>query len=425
MKNLFVNIEKWSNVKKVLFVPVLLVLLCLVGYIMLVMVYFIPTDAMKSKMQASSNIFLKEGSYTHLTGNQVEQLDNYTDSLMLLTASNPRNENIWKSAVHTSHYVADGYDPCQTLLYLYTENDIDKDVRNETYSRYWHGYLVILKPLLYFCSYPSIRYIMMFVQIALFTLLVVKLADKNKTLIIPVLLTWIFLNPAVTMMSLQYNSVFIVTFVSMIIIAYKSEKWQDKPLYIWGILFLVTGALTSYLDLLTYPLITLGIPATLWFSFNYSASIKENLKKIIFISGFWTTGYSVMWGSKWLLGSIITGENILREASDAIQFRTSSNLYEQSFNFSDVILNQFKSSYSIIWIVLIIAVLFAIITGTKKQMLNIFVPCIFIAVYPLVWYAVLKNHSFIHSFFTYRELAITLYAGITFIVIYRAKERNS
>ena len=361
MKKLFSDIEGWSNIKKVLFVPVLMAVLCLAGYFMLVLVYCIPTDAMRPKMQASSNIFLKEGSYAYINSYSVAQLDNYTDSLMLLTASNPVNESIWKSAVHTSHYVVNGYDPCQTLLYLYTENDINTDVSNETYSRYWHGYLVFLKPLLYFCSYPAIRFI----------------------------------------------------------ISYKSSKWWDKPLYIWGILFLITGAVTGYLDLLTYPLVTLGLPAVLWFSLNNSDNIKENLKKIVFISAFWTIGYSVMWSSKWVLGSIITGENILKEAAGSIQFRTSSNLYEQSFNFADVISNQFKSSYDIIWVVLIIAVLFAIITGTKKQMINVLVPCFIIAVYPLVWYAVLKNHSFIHSFFTYRELAITLYAGVTFVVVYR------
>lgn len=222
-------------------------------------------------------------------------------------------------------------------------------------------------------------------------------------------------------MSLQYNSVFIVMFTAMLIVAYKNEKWKNKSLYVWGILFLITGAFTSYLDLLTYPLVTLGVPLLLWFSLNYSGSLKENLKKIVYISVFWTTGYGTMWASKWILGSIITGENILKQAKDSIQFRTSSSVYEKSFNFVDVISNQFKSSYNIIWIALILVLLSVIVKGTKKQMFNILIPCIVIAVYPFVWYAVLKNHSFIHSFFTYKELAITLYAGMTFVVVYRAE----
>lgn len=81
------------------------------------------------------------------------------------------------------------------------------------------------------------------------------------------------------MMSLQFNSVFMVTFTAMLIIAYRNEKWKDKPLYIWGVFFLIIGAFTSYLDLLTYPLVTLGLPILLWFSLNYSGNLKENLKK--------------------------------------------------------------------------------------------------------------------------------------------------
>lgn len=421
-KSFFNEIEKWSNIKKILFIPVLMAVLCLVGYLMLVLVYCIPEDTMKANMQESANIFEKEGSYPYIaiSNYDVSQLDNFTDSLMLLTASNLKNESVWKAAVHTSNCLVDEYNPCQTLIYLYKENVTDANLITRPYSRYWHGYLIFLKPLLCLFNYQTLRYIMMLVQTGLFTLLVIKLAEKNKALIIPVFFTWIFLNPVTIMMSLQFNSVFMVTFTAMLIIAYRNEKWKDKPLYIWGVFFLIIGAFTSYLDLLTYPLVTLGLPILLWFSLNYSGNLKENLKKIVCISAFWTTGYGVMWASKWILGSIITRENILKDAKDSIQFRTSSNFNEQSFNFVDVISNQFKSSNNIIWICLILVFLFVLVKRIKKQMFNILVPCLFIAVYPFVWYAVLKNHSFIHSFFTYRELAITLYAVLAFIAVYRA-----
>ena len=62
-KSFFHEIEKWSNIKKILFIPVLMAVLCLVGYLMLVLVYCIPEDTMKANMQESANIFEKEGSY--------------------------------------------------------------------------------------------------------------------------------------------------------------------------------------------------------------------------------------------------------------------------------------------------------------------------------------------------------------------------
>lgn len=185
-RKVFLNgIEKWSNLKKILFIPVLMLALCLAGYLLIVLVYCIPEDKMKSRMQESANIFQKEGSYTYITNYNVVQLDNFTDALMLLTASNPRNESVWKAAVYASRYKAGEYDPCQTLLYLYTENDINTNVISVSYPKYWHGYLVFLKPLLCLFNYPTIRYVMVFVQTALFTLLIIKLAEKNKALIIP------------------------------------------------------------------------------------------------------------------------------------------------------------------------------------------------------------------------------------------------
>ena len=33
-----------------------------------------------------------------------------------------------------------------------------------------------------------------------------------------------------------------------------------------------------------------------------------------------------------------------------------------------------------------------------------------VACYPFLWYAVLTNHSYMHDWFTYRELAITVFA---------------
>jgi len=416
--NYFDSIEKLSVVKKIIFVPILLIALCLLGYLLLVLVYCIPENLMDSKMQTSSCVFQQEGAYPRLTNHENSQLDNFTDSLMLLTASHSKSENVWKSAVYVSHYVADNKNPCETMLYIYQENG--SVVQDSSYPRYWHGYLVFLKPLLVFCSYPTIRYIMMFLQLGLFMFLVIKLAERNKILIFPVFLSWIFLNPMVTMLSLQYNSMLIVSFLAMLFLLYQEERWKNS-LYIYGLFFLVVGAVTSYLDLLTYPLITLGFPLVLWLSLNYSDNMRENLKRILYYSVFWAIGYCIMWGSKWILGSIVTGENIIKNAADAICFRTSSSVYEQSFSFLDVLVRQFEGAYQITWPVLtIILVVLLFFKGIKlkKGMFYVLIPCLLISFYPMVWYVVLKNHSYIHYWFTYRELGISLYAFITFAMIY-------
>ena len=85
------------NIKgKIALVAILLILSCLVGYMLLVMAYSIPTDYMKGNMSESAGIIKTEGRYFRTMNRENSQLDNYTDSLMLLTASHPTTENAWK-----------------------------------------------------------------------------------------------------------------------------------------------------------------------------------------------------------------------------------------------------------------------------------------------------------------------------------------
>ena len=52
----------------------------------------------------------------------------------------------------------------------------------------------------------------------------------------------------------------------------------------------------------------------------------------------------------------------------------------------------------------------------KKEKIKFFLPYMIVGAYPFVWYFILKNHSYIHSFFTYREFTIALYACLVSIV---------
>ena len=91
------------NIKgKIALVAILLILSCLVGYMLLVMAYGIPTDYMKGNMSESARIIKTEGRYFRTMNRENSQLDNYTDSLMLLTASHPTTENAWTGAINVS-----------------------------------------------------------------------------------------------------------------------------------------------------------------------------------------------------------------------------------------------------------------------------------------------------------------------------------
>ena len=66
---------------------------------------------------------------------------------------------------------------------------------------------------------------------------------------IPLLLMEAVLNPIVLPLSLQYSWVYYVGILSAMVFLIK-EKWHAESIFL---LFLITGMVTSYVDLLTYP----------------------------------------------------------------------------------------------------------------------------------------------------------------------------
>ena len=123
------------NIKgKIALVAILLILSCLVGYMLLVMAYGIPTDYMKGNMSESARIIKTEGRYFRTMNRENSQLDNYTDSLMLLTASHPTTENAWKGAINVSRYYKSDKKPDEVLVDKYLGKG--KGYSEVQYSRY-------------------------------------------------------------------------------------------------------------------------------------------------------------------------------------------------------------------------------------------------------------------------------------------------
>ena len=141
-----------------------------------------------------------------------KQLDNFTDSLMLLTASHPNGENPWKDAIRVPQFRSNDMEPTQLLIDMFSGQETEK--QEVSYGRYWHGYLIFLKPLLAVFSYSQIRDILSMVQIGLFMVIVLLLAKKEKYYhSIGMFLFWMVMNPIAGMLSLQYSSLLILTFI--------------------------------------------------------------------------------------------------------------------------------------------------------------------------------------------------------------------
>lgn len=90
--------------------------------------------------------------------------------------------------------------------------------------------------------------------------------------------------------------------------------------------FMATGVLTSYIDLLMTPVITLGLPLTIYILLK-----RENAKgfhksagNLFVLMGSWLFGYAANWVSKWLLAAAILRDDTLEIMAASIAIRTSN-----------------------------------------------------------------------------------------------------
>lgn len=386
----------------------------LCGSILLIVAYALPLKSIDEHVEESVAVLVQEGDYPAETPGMAETLrDNYTDALMLNMASyNNRDYSLIRKAF--GNYKKRSSDK-SAVNWLQRRNE--KNCKSISYARYWHGYLVPLKILLEIFNYQQIRSLLIFCELLLIVWNCLLLQKRQKKqYIFPFLITLMFFPLNVVGKSLQFSTVFIPTLLETGIMM-KCRKEH------YGMLLFLAGIVTAYLDLLTYPLVSLGFLLCFSIILGENVSALEKIKRMIVHSILWGIGYCGMWASKWFISSLLLQENVLRNAVDTAAFRVSTSNGDNTWTYMDVL----KLNVSILpKIILVPVLLFAVylIIQCFYQKLNrgniirnIICNSVFllIACMPFVWYIIMSNHSYIHAYFTHRELAISCMAVLFYL----------
>ena len=287
-------------------------------------------------------------------------------------------------------------------------------VEFDSYTRYWHGYLPIIKPLFLLFNYNTIKVMQLFFQLILLIVLI-KLMKKNKLeqYIVPFIISIALIHPEVIGQTFQYSSMYNLMLISTIILLKYKDNLIKKDLLIYY--FLIVGMITSFVDFLTYPAITFGVPI-LFYILLQKKNIKSIFIDIIKYGLLWVVGYFGMWFSKWVIASLVLHQDIIGQSLGVASWRTST----EDFTRLDAIIKNIaiysKKAYVVIFLSIAIYYCVRIVKNrnniTKEKLLKI-LPLLSIALIPFAWYFVISNHSYIHYWMTYRELLI-LFLGITF-----------
>lgn len=402
---------------KVIKILITLAVSILIGFVLMIGVYSIPTDRLYINAENSVQLFedgtnRKIANWTGFSG--YSKMDNFTDAWMINLSMCREGNGVIDNAMSNYYYEYKDYSMgSDTLVELLNGNE---NYFISSYSRYWHGYMVYLIPLLSIMDVGQIRTLIMAFEFVLVALVLYKLGKINVVYLIAYSVTLIFINPMSVALNFQYADIYIISLVSMLVILYFGRKIYEKGnIYL---LFLVIGVCTSFFDFLTYPLVSWGLALLTLLIVIGDKSIKEKLFIIFECSITWIAGYFGMWAGKWIVSSIFTGENVITNALSAVSLRTGGGGYSFTEALSSVIDAFNTPSYVLILFLGILSVILYVLKNGHISLprLKSNLPVLLIVLSSFVWFFVLRNHTVVHPHFEYRTLSVSILATMLYII---------
>ncbi len=370
---------------------------------------FLPVTVISQNIIKSENSFSEKVSYPkEITNYRSAQLDDWTDAIILAIAGYDGNESVIDKSF--ANYREVKGDPCESLhAYIRGSTNLQKS----DYARYWLGSIFFVKLLLLFLDYPGIQMFNQIMQIVLLVFLAVLMERKRLTrYIIPLVISLLWLMPGTVYLSIQFSVVYYITLISMILVLmlYGTEKCH-------GILeasFICLGGVTNWLDFLTYPLTAFGMPLLMLMILMDEEKRGLGSVKVLKFALCWTVGYSGMWILKWCLATVVLHQNIFENALNHARYRTAQTINDVYHSRVEVLIVNLR-------VMLKKPYFFGILVSSLycvKQALPVkrikpdqILPYLLVLLMPFAWYMVMFNHSWIHYWFTYRTLCISVFAS--------------
>ena len=411
----------------------------------------IPSSMMRATTEKSAEILKGQGLRYYFSFYAYN--DNETDALMVNNAYSIDSEK----PVDSYMWVRKNYDPMITKV-LENENldeliayDKTDSINTEKYNTpeelgafvdgkithsisdqsYWHGYLVFLRLLLLVFNVTELRVLRLLILGAVL-LYLLKLLKKNFGIkavfgMLAIFALYEFYSiPA----SLASFPVTLITMLFLIVLLKKVGKNGNaihfEKMYKY---FFIVGSLVNFVDFLSIPLISLGLPLLIILmkynevqrQTNARINAKKCVKFVLAASAIWLAGYALTWVAKWVIFMIYTN-----------QFDLSHIISQIGIKISHTIENgETGENIKLIFIIPIVIAAFSYVFSalrykkikTLREITNDNLAIFIVALFPVIWTIILSNHTEFHWFFTYRISLITAFAS-TMISIYMFEPRK-
>ena len=396
-------------------------------FVLLLAAYALPGDRVRDHVYESAQTIAGEGLYPEYFGFKLFQMDNYTDTIMLTEAAAADEAPPLRAMMTNTAYNVDNFETLADDLQWYIEKDWAAGAQRTdapelepfSYARYWHGYLIWLRPLLLVTTITGVRVVQYVVLAALFAAVVWLLRRRCGLraafwFVVSQLLVTVFWVPH----QVQYFTTFCIAYAGCAWVLARPRRAGQL-----SIALVVLGTCTAFCDLLVTPIITLGLPVAVWLCClpQRAASGARQCLPVIGGSLCWGAGYAMCWGLKWVLATLITGQDIIGDAIHQAGVRTTADTWHgmelswgNIFRFVGDTLSQRGLLWPVVLVVILCIAAFLLCLRNKEALLRA-LPIGLTALMAPVWLALLRTHSIQHGWFTWRSLTVSIFAGLAFL----------
>ena len=232
-----------------------------IGMFLLWLVYLLPVEPMAKHMLGSYETIRAQDTWDdeYLADLEwAEILDTGTNIIMYHEVIYPNTGNAFSDAL-----LAPGGDVWSNMIGDWTSGLMDYAENREytkestvTYARYWHGYLILLKPLFMLMDLDGIYILNTIGVFALCAIVFYLLYKRTGYYSIAYVVMMLCMHPENIPVSFQLSSIFYAIHITMLLLLLKNDWEEEHVLYI----FVFDGILVAYFDFLTYPAVAVTIP---------------------------------------------------------------------------------------------------------------------------------------------------------------------
>ncbi len=412
------------------FITYMILFLILVGLElgMQLIVAWIPTERIQANMEISAAYLCENPLFYNVhEKDKSTRIDHYADSILLNVLYCYDKDAPLKSVMYSGYYYEKSVNENSNLKTAVTEN---KEPTVD-YMRYWHGSISLLRPLftvLHLKQIYILNGILLLLFLALLLFQIFRYLGKGAG--IAFILALIFNNVWFVPFSLEYTFMFMLMLISSNLLFYLHRK--NSALI--PVLFFITGSLAAYFDFLTTETITLTIPLILWLLLEEKTgsitTLKDGIIKCIKAGALWLIAFVLTWASKWLLASLVLGENAFTNAFSHASLRMQGEAGISDVTGINLILGSLlrnldclfpfslveQNGYLLALGTLVLCSIIYYLIKNQKTTTPIVPLLMLIGCIPYLRYTVLSNHSYIHCFFTFRAQLITIFCiGLLFV----------